>query len=174
MTETIISEELPQIKIQTDGGEIILELFEDEAPNTVANMISLAEQDFYNGLAFHRVIPNFMIQGGGFDQDMGRKMVNEPIQCESQNGLSNKTGTIAMARTNDPHSATSQFFINTKDNDFLDFTAESMQGWGYCVFGEVVEGMAVVNQIKMVETGFASGMKDVPVEPVIIEKVTVD
>ncbi|MEP1741738.1 MAG: peptidylprolyl isomerase [Kangiellaceae bacterium] len=162
------------VTIHTNLGDIKVSLNQEKAPNTVKNFLQYAESGFYSGTIFHRVIENFMIQGGGFDQDMGRKMVNEPIQCESQNGLSNKTGTIAMARTNDPHSATSQFFINTKDNDFLDFTAESMQGWGYCVFGEVVEGMAVVNQIKMVETGFASGMKDVPVEPVIIEKVTVD
>lgn len=162
------------VTIHTNLGEIKVKLDQEKAPNTVKNFLHYAESGFYSGTIFHRVIENFMIQGGGFDQDMGRKMVNEPIQCESQNGLSNKTGTIAMARTNDPHSATSQFFINTKDNDFLDFTAESMQGWGYCVFGEVVEGMAVVNQIKMVETGFASGMKDVPVEPVVIEKVTVD
>ena len=162
------------VTIHTNLGEIKVSLNQEKAPNTVKNFLQYAESGFYSGTIFHRVIENFMIQGGGFDQDMGRKMVNEPIQCESQNGLSNKTGTIAMARTNDPHSATSQFFINTKDNDFLDFTAESMQGWGYCVFGEVVEGMAVVNQIKMVETGFASGMKDVPAEPVIIEKVTVD
>jgi peptidyl-prolyl cis-trans isomerase B (cyclophilin B) len=162
------------VTIHTNLGDIKVSLNEEKAPNTVKNFLQYAESGFYSGTIFHRVIENFMIQGGGFDQDMGRKMVNEPIQCESQNGLSNKTGTIAMARTNDPHSATSQFFINTKDNDFLDFTAETMQGWGYCVFGEVVEGMAVVNQIKMVETGFASGMKDVPVEPVIIEKVTVD
>ena len=162
------------VTIHTNLGDIKVSLNEEKAPNTVKNFLQYAESGFYSGTIFHRVIENFMIQGGGFDQDMGRKMVNEPIKCESQNGLSNKTGTIAMARTNDPHSATSQFFINTKDNDFLDFTAETMQGWGYCVFGEVVEGMAVVNQIKMVETGFASGMKDVPVEPVIIEKVTVD
>jgi peptidyl-prolyl cis-trans isomerase B (cyclophilin B) len=162
------------VTIHTNLGDIKVSLNEEKAPNTVKNFLQYAESGFYSGTIFHRVIENFMIQGGGFDQDMGRKMVNEPIQCESQNGLSNKTGTIAMARTNDPHSATSQFFINTKNNDFLDFTAETMQGWGYCVFGEVVEGMAVVNQIKMVETGFASGMKDVPVEPVIIEKVTVD
>jgi peptidyl-prolyl cis-trans isomerase B (cyclophilin B) len=162
------------VTIHTNLGDIKVSLNEEKAPNTVKNFLQYAESGFYSGTIFHRVIENFMIQGGGFDQDMGRKMVNEPFQCESQNGLSNKTGTIAMARTNDPHSATSQFFINTKNNDFLDFTAETMQGWGYCVFGEVVEGMAVVNQIKMVETGFASGMKDVPVEPVIIEKVTVD
>jgi peptidyl-prolyl cis-trans isomerase B (cyclophilin B) len=162
------------VTIHTNFGEIKVKLNQQKAPNTVKNFLQYAESGFYTGTIFHRVIENFMIQGGGFDQDMGRKMVDEPIKCESQNGLSNKTGTIAMARTNDPHSATSQFFINTKDNDFLDFTAETMQGWGYCVFGEVVEGMSVVNQIKMVETGFASGMKDVPVEPVIIEKVTVD
>ncbi len=162
------------VTIHTNLGDIKIALNQEKAPITVKNFLQYAESGFYSGTIFHRVIENFMIQGGGFDEEMGRKMVNEPIQCESQNGLSNKTGTIAMARTSDPHSATSQFFINTKDNDFLDFTAETMQGWGYCVFGEVVEGMAVVNQIKMVETGFAAGMKDVPVEPVIIQKVTVE
>ena len=160
--------------IHTNFGEIKVELNEEKAPETVKNFLAYVESGFYEGTIFHRVIENFMIQGGGFDKEMGRKMVKDPIKCESQNGLSNKVGTIAMARTMDPHSATSQFFINVKDNDFLDFTAETQQGWGYAVFGEVVEGMAVVNQIRAVETGFASGMQDVPVEPVEIIKITVE
>ena len=162
------------VTIHTNLGDIKVSLNAEKAPVTVKNFLEYVESGHYTGTIFHRVIENFMIQGGGFDEQMNKKMVNSPIQCESQNGLSNKVGTIAMARTNDPHSATSQFFISTKDNDFLDFTAESAQGWGYCVFGEVTEGMAVVNQIKMVETGFASGMQDVPVESVIINSITVD
>jgi len=162
------------ITIHTNLGEIKVALNAEKAPETVKNFLKYVNSGHFEGTIFHRVIENFMIQGGGFDQEMNQKAVNSPIKCESDNGLSNKVGTIAMARTSDPHSATAQFFINTKDNDFLDFTAETMQGWGYCVFGEVVEGMAVVNQIKMVETGFVAGMQDVPVETVIIEKVTIE
>jgi len=162
------------ITIHTNLGEIKVALNKEKAPETVKNFLEYVNSGHYEGTIFHRVIENFMIQGGGFDQEMNQKMVNSAIKCESNNGLSNKVGTIAMARTSDPHSATAQFFINTKDNDFLDFTAETMQGWGYCVFGEVVEGMAVVNQIKMVETGFVAGMQDVPVETVTIEKITVE
>jgi len=162
------------ITIHTNLGDIKVKLDAEKAPSTVENFLEYVNSGHYEGTIFHRVIENFMIQGGGFDADMNQKEVNKPIKCESQNGLSNKVGTIAMARTSDPHSATAQFFINTKDNDFLDFTAETMQGWGYCVFGEVVEGMAVVNQIKMVETGFSAGMQDVPVETVVINNITVE
>jgi peptidyl-prolyl cis-trans isomerase B (cyclophilin B) len=162
------------ITIHTNFGDIKITLNEEKAPNTVKNFLSYVNSGHFEETIFHRVIENFMIQGGGFDAGMNQKPVNESIQCESNNGLSNKTGTIAMARTNDPHSATAQFFINTKDNDFLDFSSETTQGWGYCVFGEVTEGMAVVNQIKMVETGYSSGMQDVPTETVIINKVTVE
>ena len=162
------------VTIHTNLGDIKVSLNADKAPVTVKNFLEYVESGHYAGTVFHRVIENFMIQGGGFDEEMNQKTVNSSIQCESQNGLSNKVGTIAMARTNDPHSATCQFFINTKDNDFLDFTSESVQGWGYCVFGEVTEGMAVVNQIKMVETGFSAGMQDVPVEPVVITSILVD
>ncbi|TQV76607.1 peptidyl-prolyl cis-trans isomerase [Aliikangiella marina] len=162
------------VTIETNLGNIKVALNEEKAPETVKNFLAYVDAGFYDGTIFHRVIENFMIQGGGFDKEMGRKMTNDPIKCESQNGLENKTGTLAMARTMDPHSATSQFFINVKDNDFLNFTAETAQGWGYAVFGEVVDGMAVVNQIKGVETGFASGMQDVPVEPVEIIKITRD
>ncbi len=160
--------------IHTNLGDIKIALNSEKAPETVKNFLEYVNSGHFEGTIFHRVIENFMIQGGGFDADMNQKSVNAPIKCESNNGLSNKVGTVAMARTNDPHSATAQFFINTKDNDFLDFTAETMQGWGYCVFAEVTEGMAIVNQIKMVETSFASGMQDVPVENVIIKSVTIE
>jgi len=162
------------ITIQTNLGDIKVKLNAEKAPVTVNNFLSYVNSGHYEGTVFHRVIENFMIQGGGFDEDMNQKTVGQAIKCESQNGLSNKVGTIAMARTSDPHSATAQFFINTKDNDFLDFTAETTQGWGYCVFGEVVEGMAVVNQIKMVETSFSAGMQDVPVETVMINKIVIE
>ncbi len=162
------------ITLHTNFGDIKIKLNEEKAPNTVKNFLQYAESGHYAGTVFHRVIESFMVQGGGFDNDMNQKAVSEPIKCESNNGLSNKTGTVAMARTSDPHSATAQFFINTKDNDFLDFSAETTQGWGYCVFGEVVEGMAVVNQIKQVETGYVAGMQDVPTEAVTINKVTIE
>ncbi len=164
----------PMITIHTSHGDIKVALDTEKAPNTVANFLEYVESGHYEGTIFHRVIESFMIQGGGFDENMSQKAVSDPIKCESQNGLSNKTGTIAMARTNDPHSATAQFFINTKDNSFLDFSGETMQGWGYCVFGEVIEGMDIVDAIKTVETGFASGMQDVPVKTVMINKVTVE
>lgn len=160
--------------IHTNLGDIKIALNSEKAPETVKNFLEYVNSGHFEGTIFHRVIENFMIQGGGFDADMNQKSVNEPIKCESNNGLSNKVGSVAMARTSDPHSATAQFFINTKDNNFLDFSAETTQGWGYCVFGEVVEGMAVVNQIKMVETSFASGMQDVPVENVVINSVTIE
>lgn len=160
--------------IHTNLGDIKIALNSEKAPETVKNFLEYVNSGHFEGTIFHRVIENFMIQGGGFDVDMNQKPVNASIKCESNNDLSNKVGSVAMARTSDPHSATAQFFINTKDNNFLDFTAETMQGWGYCVFGEVVEGMAVVNQIKMVETSFASGMQDVPVENVVINNVTIE
>jgi len=161
------------ITIHTNHGDIQVALNTEKAPATVANFLEYVASGHYEGTIFHRVIENFMIQGGGFEPDMNQKSVNTAIKCESQNGLSNKTGTLAMARTSDPHSATAQFFINTKDNSFLDFSAETSQGWGYCVFGEVTEGMDVVDQIKTVETGFSSGMQDVPVETVTISSITV-
>lgn len=161
------------IILHTNHGQIKLKLFAEQAPNTVANFLNYAEQGFFDNTIFHRVIDNFMIQGGGFTVDMDQKDTMTPIQNEANNGVSNKTGTIAMARTQDPHSATGQFFINVNDNDFLDFKAESMQGWGYCVFGEVVEGMDVVNQIKKVKTGNYGYHQDVPVEPVIVERAEI-
>ena len=161
------------ITIHTTHGDIKVALDAEKAPATVANFLEYVAAGHYEGTIFHRVIESFMIQGGGFDDDMNQKPVNTAIKCESQNGLSNKTGTLAMARTSDPHSATAQFFINTKDNSFLDFTAETVQGWGYCVFGEVTEGMDVVEQIKTVETGFTAGMQDVPVDTISITSISV-
>lgn len=163
------------VRMQTNKGDIVLELDAEKAPETVANFLEYARSGFYDGTIFHRVIPGFMIQGGGFTPDMSQKPTRAPIRNEADNGLHNETGTIAMARTPDPHSATAQFFINVKDNSFLDFSAPTPQGWGYCVFGKVVEGMDVVHAIEKVATGtHPSGHQDVPQEPVIIEKVTVE
>ncbi|BCV67154.1 peptidylprolyl isomerase [Shewanella carassii] len=161
------------ITLHTNHGDIKLALDSEKAPLTVANFIKYAQEGFYDGTIFHRVIDGFMVQGGGFTEQMSQKPTNAPVRNEANNGLSNKTGTIAMARTSDPHSATAQFFINVNDNTFLDFKNESIQGWGYCVFGEVVEGMDVVNAIKGVSTGNRGMHQDVPLEAVIIEKVTI-
>ena len=162
------------VKINTNKGTIVLELDADKAPETVANFIQYAKDGFYNGTIFHRVIENFMIQGGGMEPGMKEKPTRDSIKNEADNGLSNDTGTIAMARTPDPHSASSQFFINVKDNNFLNFTAANAQGFGYCVFGKVTEGMDVVDAIKGVATGSSGHHQDVPVEDVIIESVEVD
>lgn len=156
--------------LHTNFGDIKLELNQEKAPATVENFVSYVKDGHYDGTIFHRVIGNFMIQGGGFDKDMEQKPTKDPIKNEANNGLKNDDGTIAMARTQDPHSATAQFFINVKDNDFLNFSSESMQGWGYAVFGKVVDGMDVVNKIKGVKTGNKGFHQDVPKEPVIIEK----
>ncbi|WP_119977060.1 peptidylprolyl isomerase [Shewanella algidipiscicola] len=161
------------IIMQTNHGEIKIELDAEKAPVTAANFTQYVKDGFYDGTVFHRVIDGFMVQGGGFTEDMTQKRVNESIENEANNGLSNTVGTIAMARTSDPHSATAQFFININDNTFLDFKAESAQGWGYCVFGKVVEGMDVVNKIKAVATGNRGMHQDVPLEAVVIEKVTI-
>lgn len=158
------------VTLKTNFGDIKLELFEDKAPKTVENFISYVKEGFYDNTIFHRVIDGFMVQGGGFTEDMDQKKTNAPIENEANNGVANEKGTVAMARTNDPHSATSQFFINVKDNDFLNFTSESVNGWGYCAFAKVVEGMDVVEKIKDVRTGSHGFHQDVPVEPVIIEK----
>lgn len=154
-------------------GDIKLELFADKAPKTVENFLAYVDSGFFDLTIFHRVIPNFMIQGGGFEADMTQKDTNAPIENEADNGVANKRGTIAMARTNDPHSATSQFFINTADNDFLDFKSATPSGWGYCVFGEVVEGLDVLDKISGVKTGNHGMHADVPTVPIIIEKVSV-
>ena len=161
------------IKLTTNHGDIVLELFADKAPKTAANFELYVIDGHYDGTIFHRVINGFMIQGGGFTADMQQKDTRDTIENEANNGLSNKTYTIAMARTPDPHSASAQFFINVSDNDFLDFRSETMQGWGYCVFGQVVQGQDVVDRIKTVATGRKGGHQDVPSEAVIIEKAEI-
>ena len=164
----------PRVKVDTNLGSFVIELYPEKAPKTVENFLQYVRDGFYDGTIFHRVIDGFMIQGGGFTPDFERKETRAPIVNEADNGLKNTRGTIAMARTMDPHSATAQFFINVKDNPFLDHTAKTPRGWGYAVFGKVVEGMDVVDKIRKVRTG-PGGMfpKDVPQEPVIIEKMTV-
>lgn len=162
-----------QVLLNTNYGDIKIQLFSDDAPATVENFVNYVKNGFYDNTIFHRVIDGFMVQGGGFEPGMEQKTTEEPIKNEANNRVSNKRGTLAMARTNDPHSATAQFFINVKDNDFLDFQAESMHGWGYCVFGEVAEGMDVVDKIKGVKTGSAGFHQDVPEEDVLIQKATV-
>lgn len=161
------------ILLQTSLGDIKIELDYEKAPVTSKNFEQYVRDGFYDGLIFHRVISNFMIQGGGFEPGMKPRKTREPIQNEADNGLSNMAGTIAMARTMDPHSATAQFFINVENNGFLDHTEKTAEGWGYCVFGKVVEGMDTVNAIRSVRTTMRAGHQDVPVEDVIIEKAEV-
>ncbi len=158
----------PMVKLVTSAGDITLELYPDKAPATVANFLHYVDDGFYKGTVFHRVIRNFMIQGGGFDSRLTRKQTREPIKNEAANGMINERGTIAMARTSAPDSATSQFFINTVDNASLNFRDPSPAGIGYCVFGRVVEGMEVVEAIQAASTGIRAGMRDVPVEDVVI------
>ena len=164
---------MTRVLMKTLLGDMTLELDADKAPATVANFVEYAQSGHYDGTIFHRVINNFMVQGGGFDTDMRQKGSNAPIQNEANNGLKNDRGTIAMARTMDPHSATAQFFINVSDNDFLNFSGENMQGWGYAVFGRVVEGEDVLDKIRVVPTGSQAGHQDVPTDPIVIESVTV-
>lgn len=164
---------MPQVKLETSLGDIVIELNEDKAPVTVANFLGYVNDGFYNGTIFHRVIKNFMIQGGGFTQEFQQKTTKAAIENEADNGLSNKRGAVAMARTNDPHSATAQFFINTVDNGFLDFQAKVPSGWGYAVFGEVIEGMDVVDAIREVDTTMRGPHQDVPAEDIVIIKATV-
>ncbi|MEM1143093.1 MAG: peptidylprolyl isomerase [Pseudomonadota bacterium] len=161
------------VTLHTTYGPIKLELDPEKAPATVANFLEYARDGFYDGTIFHRVIDNFMIQGGGFDPEMRQKTTREPIENEADNGLVNDYGTVAMARTMDPHSATAQFFINVKDNDFLNHSGKNMQGWGYAVFGKVVEGDEVLNKIRAVATTSRAGHQDVPVDPVLIQSVEV-
>lgn len=165
--------EKPQVTIDTSKGTIVLELYPDEAPKTVDNFLRYARWGHYEGTIFHRVIPNFMIQGGGFTPDMKQKLTEVPIENEADNGLKNDRGTVAMARTQDPHSAGAQFFINTKDNAFLNHKSKTPEGWGYAVFGKVIQGMDVVDAISKVKTGARGSMGNVPIEPVVITKVTV-
>ena len=159
-----------RVKLATSKGDIVVELDAERAPKTVENFLSYVRAGFYDGTLFHRVIENFMVQGGGFATGMRQKETGAPIENEADNGLNNAEGTIAMARRPDPHSATSQFFINTADNAFLDFKSRSQQGWGYCVFGQVVEGMDVVDRIAGVATTRQGSHDDVPVEDVVIER----
>lgn len=161
------------ILITTSLGNITLELDSEKAPETVVNFLDYVASDFYSGTLFHRVIPGFMIQGGGLEPGMKEKKTKNPIKHEWENGLKNLRGTIAMARTNDPHSATSQFFINTADNSFLDFTRPSGQGWGYTVFGRVTEGMDIVEAIEWVTTCRRMGHDDVPFDDIMIDKIEV-
>ncbi|CAD5269551.1 peptidyl-prolyl cis-trans isomerase precursor (PPIase) (Rotamase) [Alteromonas sp. 38] len=161
------------VTLKTNFGDITLELFEDKAPKTVENFLAYVKEGFYDDTIFHRVIDGFMIQGGGFTADMDQKDTKDTIENEANNGVANEIGTIAMARTNDPHSATAQFFINVGNNSFLNHTSESVNGWGYCAFGKVTDGMDVVEKIKNVKTGSSGYHQDVPVEPVVIEKAVV-
>jgi len=165
---------MTQVTIKTSAGDIQLELNGEKAPITVKNFVDIANSGYFEGTIFHRVINGFMVQGGGLNADMSDKPIGAaPIQNEANNGLTNDRGTIAMARTMDPHSATSQFFINHKDNGFLNHTGENSQGWGYAVFGKVTEGLDVVDQIADVATGSSGGHQDVPLEVITIESVTV-
>lgn len=159
------------IILHTNFGDIRIELNGEKAPKSTKNFKEYAQSGFYDGTIFHRVIKNFMIQGGGFDVGMNQKPTRDPIENEADNGLSNLRGTIAMARTMEPHSATAQFFINVEDNTFLDHSSKSTEGWGYAVFGQVVEGMEVVDKIKAVSTTVKGGHQDVPADDVIIESV---
>jgi cyclophilin family peptidyl-prolyl cis-trans isomerase len=166
-----LAQENPVVVIETSMGDITVQLNQKRAPVSVENFLKYVKEGFYDGTIFHRVIPNFMIQGGGFTPDMGKKPTHEPIKNEAQNGLKNRKGTLAMARTPDINSATAQFFINTKDNGFLDNKGTSAQDFGYAVFGKVIEGMDVVEKIEKVKTGTKSGYQDVPMEPVVIETI---
>ncbi len=161
------------VKLHTNFGTITLELNAEKAPKTVANFLDYVNGGFYDNTIFHRVIDGFMIQGGGFEPGMKQKATNAQIENEAANGLTNDAYTVAMARTPDPHSASSQFFINVKNNAFLNFTAPNSQGYGYCVFGKVVEGQDVIDQIRRVKTGNKAGHQDVPVEDVMIERAEV-
>jgi len=160
----------PQVLMQTTMGNFIIELYPAKAPATVKNFLRYTKEGFYDGTIFHRVIPNFMVQCGGFTEQLSRKNTHAPITNEADNGLRNRIGTVAMARTSDPHSASSQFFINVAQNSFLDFREKTPRAYGYAVFGRVIEGMKVVNKIRQVRTGFKNGMKDVPNQNVVITR----
>ena len=163
----------PVVELDTNMGAIVIELNEEKAPKTVENFLNYVKSGHYDGTIFHRIIDGFMIQGGGMDAEMNEKATNAPVENEADNGLKNDKGTIAMARTQDPHSATSQFFINVKDNDFLNHSGKNMQGWGYTVFGKVTSGMDVIEKMKGVPTGRFGMHADVPTEPVIIKSATI-
>lgn len=167
-----MAEENPKVLLETTEGDILLELFPDKAPETVKNFLRYVDEGFYDNTIFHRVIPGFMIQGGGMDARMKEKATHEPIKNEADNGLKNERGTIAMARTMDPHSATAQFFINHVDNDMLDHSAPNQAGWGYAVFGNVLDGMDVVDKIAKVKTGSMGIHNDVPKDSIVITKAS--
>jgi cyclophilin family peptidyl-prolyl cis-trans isomerase len=172
-TENTMSDTPTKVKLTTTLGEIIIQLNTEKAPVSSANFLTYVNEGFYNGTIFHRVIPGFMAQGGGFDTSFNQKAVHAPIKNEADNGLANNRGTLAMARTNDPNSATAQFFINYKDNAFLNHTGKNASGWGYAVFGEVVEGMDVVDAMAKEATGNRGGHQDVPKTDIVIEKAEV-
>lgn len=163
----------PVVELDTNMGAIVIELNEKKAPKTVENFLNYVKSGHYDGTIFHRIIDGFMIQGGGMDAEMNEKATNAPVENEADNGLKNDKGTIAMARTQDPHSATSQFFINVKDNDFLNHSGKNMQGWGYTVFGKVTSGMDVIDKMRGVPTGRFGMHADVPKEPVVINSATI-
>ena len=172
-TENTMSDTQKKVKLTTTLGEIIIQLNTEKAPVSSANFLTYVNEGFYNGTIFHRVIPGFMAQGGGFDTSFKQKAVHAPIKNEANNGLVNSRGTLAMARTNDPNSATAQFFINYKDNSFLNHTSPTASGWGYAVFGEVIEGMDIVDAMAKQPTGNRGGHQDVPKTDIIIEKAEV-
>jgi peptidyl-prolyl cis-trans isomerase B (cyclophilin B) len=172
-TEKIMSETQTKVKLTTTLGEIIIQLNTEKAPLSSANFLTYVNEGFYNGTIFHRVIPDFMAQGGGFDTSFNQKAVHAPIKNEANNGLTNTRGTLAMARTNDPNSATAQFFINYKDNTFLNHTSQTTSGWGYAVFGEVIEGMDIVDAMAKQPTSNRGGHQDVPKTDIVIEKADV-
>jgi peptidyl-prolyl cis-trans isomerase B (cyclophilin B) len=165
---TPASESNPKVVLDTSKGKIVLELYPGKAPETVKNFLEYVDAKYYDGTIFHRVIPNFMIQGGGFTVDMARKTTRAPIKNEADKGLQNERGTISMARTGDPHSATAQFFINSKNNEFLNYQSQTQQGWGYAAFGKVIEGMDTVDAISAVKTTTRGPYRDVPVEAVVV------
>jgi len=168
-TFTVNAQDKPRVQLETSQGNLVIELEQEKAPKTVANFLRYVDDGFYNGLIFHRVIANFMVQGGGLEPNMKKRPTREPVPNESANGLSNTRGTLAMARTADPHSATAQFFINVVDNPFLD-RQQSRDGWGYCVFGRVVSGIEIVDKIRHAPTTRVGGRRDVPQTPVIITR----
>jgi cyclophilin family peptidyl-prolyl cis-trans isomerase len=172
-TENLMSDSSSKVKLTTSLGEIVIQLNPEKAPISSANFLTYVNEGFYNGTIFHRIIPGFMAQGGGFDTNFNQKAVHDPIKNEADNGLPNKRGTIAMARTNVPDSATAQFFINYKDNSFLNYSSPTTSGWGYAVFGEVIEGMDIVDEMAKQPTGNRGGHQDVPKTDIVIEKAEV-
>jgi peptidyl-prolyl cis-trans isomerase B (cyclophilin B) len=172
-TENNMSDTQTKVKLTTSLGEIIIQLNTEKAPVSSANFLTYVNEGFYNGTIFHRIIPDFMAQGGGFDTSFNQKAVHAPIKNEANNGLTNSRSTLAMARTNDPNSATAQFFINYKDNSFLNHTSQTSSGWGYAVFGEVIEGMDIVDAMAKQATGNRGGHQDVPKTDIVIEKAEV-